>query len=190
MTTKLKILLILSLITFTTAVCSYIFMLERITTSESDYTDISQNLEKAKTNLTSLNRIENNLRGVLSLQSELNKHVLTKSDIVVFIQGIESLISTVGLSGSVDSVSEDTGDAQGPKSRVSLTIKVTGDWSKIVRFTSLLETLPYKAGVDSFNLIYDKIDTKDAKGKVSSRTAWQESVRLYVWVSTQSNTTQ
>ena len=110
-------------------------------------------------------------------RNKLDTFFVSRDDIVSFIQEIESLASSAGISIEINSVEVNDYVLAGRVSEVievlNLTLSTNGSWSGNFYFLNLLETMPYKIDVSRLNL-QSKINS------ISKTTSWESFIGIEV----------
>lgn len=184
MKNKLNIILILSCVAAILSSGGYFYFLQRLESNRETVVDLSAKAQTFKLKLNDLQTIESNLKTTVESGNKISNLFLKQDSIVDFIQVVENLIKDLGVTGSVDSVVEQTNpvlEAAG-KEKINMVISAQGDWSSLVSLLGLFERLPYKSTINSFSLRYEdiKVESKEGK-KVPAVKAWNLKIILDVW---------
>ncbi len=184
MKNKLNILIVLVLLIAASSAGLYFYFYNSLGVYQRETEDLRAKTKTLDATLGNLDIIEQNLKGTVENGDRIAALFLGQDSIVDFIQTIESVMKDVGVSGSVDSVVEQSFpelDASG-KEKINMVISAEGDWSGLVNLLGLLERLPYKSTVNSFSLRYADVMVEATKKKAASTTkVWQLKVNLDVW---------
>ena len=87
----------------------------------------------------------------------LDKAILTKDELVTFVESLETMGRNMGLVVAISSITK-----EGNKSSTStpevvrITVDATGPWGESLHFINLLENLPYKIGIDKVDFNIDE----------------------------------
>ena len=186
MSKKNKIIFVIGIMGAILSSSLYVYMYSSV---ESDRVAVLSLIDKNKLDtsiLADMERIEKNLKSTVSVADNLSGLFVRQEMIVEFIKNIELLMKGSGVSGSVDSVTEEDSPDLEPQDMedLKLSISVHGDWNGLLKFIGLLENLPYKSGIDSVSFVNNKVENKplDPKAKVISKKEWQINVKMYVRV--------
>ncbi len=191
MSKKNNILLISSLILAFLSALIYAYFYNSLNESKKDVANFYEATRAAEVKLKNLQDIEQNLRVTVAEGETVSALFLRHDSIVNFIQTIEGLMKEVGVTGSVDSVTEDSSvESNAPgKEKLTLVISSNGKWSGMVNLLGLLERLPYKSTINSFTLTNVKTEDSIVNGKKKSGVReWQLKVGMIVWAVKKTNT--
>ena len=113
-----------------------------------------------------------------SIQPEiasLDSRVVASDGTAAFIETVESLARTNGLSVTISAVNNAPSAVGNPGSYqlLTLTVATVGSWQNTEKFLSLLETLPYELGLPSITLVENVGNAPSGSGGTSgsSKTA-------------------
>ncbi len=183
MTKKLNLTLILTLLTAILTAGLYIYFYNSLAKNKLEVNKFYSESKAFKIKLNNLQNVEQNLKKTIVDGDRISSLFVRQDSIVDFIQNIEDLMKSAGVSGSVDSVAEETSpelDALG-KQKLNMVISANGEWEGAVNLLGLLERLPYKSTINSFSLINTKSEEKTADKKTISKTEWRLKTGMVVW---------
>jgi hypothetical protein len=109
---------------------------------------------------------DSRLRGIVELQ-ELVKGdlevfedaILTRSDLVSVVEGLEKIGRGMGLSVSVTSIAnENVKASQATEQVFRVSVETNGAWDKSLSFVRMFESLPYKLSIERIDLSLDGDD--------------------------------
>lgn len=168
-TTNIIFLISLSLLVFSGALYAYLyFSFENVAAGTAK---LYEETEESRASYEELTKVKENLKTTLGAKNRLESLFIKQDSIVDFIQVIELMMKTNGVSGSVENVSE----VQTPelsaigKEELHVSLAISGDWNNVLKFQGLLEKIPYKTTINAANLTYVKNE------KVAG---WRENVTL------------
>ncbi len=121
--------------------------------------DITEAIEKADKDIGSSVRAKNIEQVRLTYKEEvsiIDEVVLTRADLVAFIERLEKVGRDIGLSISISSITNDSKNVSITNPEiVRVTIEARGSWASNLLFVKLLENLPYKYNIDRLDLLSD-----------------------------------
>lgn len=184
MNRKIITLLIVSTTSAILSAGVYVYVHKNLSDNQREVSDLYTKSLELKSELDELHNIESNLKETLVYGNRLSQLFIKPDFVVDFIQSVESVLNTGGATGSVESVSEYTSpdlDSVG-KEKLHLVIGASGDWSSLNKVIALLERLPYRSSIESFSLVYGKVDKtpKSSKEKITV-DEWKLKVDMFVW---------
>lgn len=183
MTKKLNLTLILTLLTAILTAGLYVYFYNSLAKNKLEANTFYAESKAFKIKLNNLQNVEQNLKKTIVDGDRISSLFVRQDSIVDFIQNVEDLMKSAGVSGSVDSVAEESSselDTLG-KQKLNMVISANGKWEGVVNLLGLLERLPYKSTINSFSLINAKSEEMTADKKTISKTEWQLKTGMVVW---------
>jgi hypothetical protein len=184
MNKRLNIIFILTLSTAIITAGLYVYFYNTLAGNKQEANNFYTESKASQAKLKNLDNIEQNLKKTIVDGDKISALFVRQDSIVDLIQNIENLMKDTGVTGSVDSVSEDTTielDALG-KEKLNMVITANGKWSGMVNLLGLLEKLPYKSTINSFSLINTKTEETVVAGKKTGGIReWQLKTGMVVW---------
>ena len=110
--------------------------------------------------------LNSSLSTIQDEQNSIQTHFAKSSDVVPFLDNMETLAGEVGATASVDSV-----DAPADNSGLAVNLKASGSFESLYKFLTLLENSPYELnflGVD-----FHQLDQSNASGKSVPSAKWE-----------------
>ncbi len=136
---------------------SAIFFIGCILAFWSVYKEVNKNNQKAEQSLIELNNNTNEREEMKTIdhlveivkddQALLETHFAKSSDIVPFLDTLETSATTAGIVAKVDSV-----DVATNNTALSVRVNATGTFEGVYKFLKLLENFPYQLEITSINL--------------------------------------
>lgn len=184
--TTTNIVFLSSLAALVAAALAYGYLLLVFSHMRANIKDLYGTHAESKSALAELNKVEQNLKATLASRDRLLSLLVKQESIVDFIQTLEALMRQAGLSGSVETVSEEpitSENAPSNKEKLLVSLSAKGSFQSAVKFAGLLEKIPYKSAVNSFSVSYATTETKDKSGKIiASKGEWQVTAKMYALV--------
>ena len=183
--TTTNIVFISSAMALVVSALAYGYLLLVFSNMRTNIKDLYDTHAESKAVLAELNKVEQNLKATLASRDRLLSLLVRQESIVDFIQTLEALMKKAGITGSVDTVSEEpiSGDGASNKEKLLVALSASGSWQGIVKFVGLLEKIPYKSAINSLSISYTETDTKGKDGKViASKGEWQVEAKMYALV--------
>ena len=113
----------------------------------------------------------------------VNNSIIATDGDVSFIEDLEALGRSEGLSVSIDSLiyEDDPSLASSTVTTLKIKAKTSGSWSGNYRFLEEIESLPFKVKVNSFNLVsVSEIGGPDSKQPTPQTLGWQGTFEIQV----------
>ncbi len=88
-----------------------------------------------------------------SQRASLATYLLKRDDVASFIDELSRLQAASGTSMDVRSVDAKKGGVGKAAEELGLTVAVSGSWSQVMHFLSLIESLPYGVGITSIDFV-------------------------------------
>ncbi len=173
---KTKLVLILSLLTLLMSAALYGYLYISFMHLKGAAEELKVKTAESKSTYDELAKIKDNLKDTLGTEDRLRSLFVAPDAVVDFIQLLESVMKTAGVTGGVQDVTEATNaelDLAGKK-ELHLSLVVTGSWNGVLKLESLLEKIPYKSTINSVSMKYGSSD--------KSAGSWQETVMMTVLV--------
>ena len=111
------------------------------------------------------------LSQVASDRAALETHFAQSSDVVPFLNTIEQLAPSAGAVATVDAVDTGTNNSQ-----LVVELKVSGSFTQIYKFLTLLENSPYELNVLSMDIHTSTLT--QAPSKNANPSAWEALFRI------------
>jgi len=168
----LKILVILTVL----IVGTYVFLFYYINRTNDTITGVAGKLKEISISQAKLTAVERVLADTAAQSRQIDSFVISSDGTVGFIEMVENLAGSAGLSVSIDSV--DTKAAAGTMRNdweyLNLTISVKGNWAGVFNYLSMLERLPYLAEINSVAIQQTTNSAQNIPGvKNSTAYIWQ-----------------
>jgi len=161
-----KIALLLSILLFISLCFVYGYFYNKIQEN-------SQNAEQAKIALQleidkrdRVNALENSMQQISDNKDLLETHFARSSDVVPFLNTIESLAPWVGAKAQIDSVETGTGNT-----KLVVGVSASGSFDSVYKFLTLLENSPYELNFLSMDI--HKTTPIDPSLKTNKDLSWQ-----------------
>ncbi len=170
---KTNTILIASLISLVLSAGAYACIYFSFSAMKGEVGDLYAESAKSKATHDELAKVKENLKTTLGTGDRLSSLFIGRDSVVDFIQMIEDVMRTAGVSGTVDGVTESKTaelDAIG-KNELHLTVSASGSFNSIMKFEGLLEKIPYKATINSATFSY-----KD--GGETGASGWRATVMI------------
>ncbi len=140
--------------------------------SQSNYVEnLQQEISTMKREIENKSVLESNVSSSKQLETELQKHIISRSEIVGFIREIEDLSQKTGARISIDSIDSAISDSSTEMIvPAQIRISLRGNWVAVTRALMLIENLPYLGKVEGVSFQF--VDAlSDSEGSASSKTA-------------------
>lgn len=160
---------------------AYYFLYEDVKGKNEHISSLVQDLDFQSSRQEYLISTQRMIQNINSDIDRINNSIVATDGDVKFIEGLEAIARSEGLSVTIDSLGiEDSValDASGV-TNLKLRAKTKGPWSGTYAFISQLESLPYKIKINSFGIQSDGGETT-ADGKKLSVPQWQSSFEIQV----------
>ena len=152
------------------------------------YKTINGNNQKAESDMvlwqteasrrSDINLLNSSLAQVADDRASLTTHFAQSSDVVPFLNTIEQLAPAVGATAEVDSVDTGTNNNQ-----LIIELKVSGTFTEIYKFLTLLENSPYELNILSMDMHTATLTSVPSKNITTSD--WEAIFRIQLLSFTQ-----
>lgn len=179
---KINITLAISILALLLCGGAYAYLYYSFINVEKEVTALYSENTANRATLAELQRVEHNLKSTLGNKDRLTALFVSEDSVVDFIELLESMMKEYGIDGAVDSVAESpkVGEEVGSKATLNVTLNLSGGWNSLLKFTALMEVLPYRSTIDTLRFSYITASNADGNAKPGYKPGWNERVTLHV----------
>ncbi len=128
----------------------FYFLYNKIGENRANVEKLSIEEQTAESHIRELRSLDIGLKAIDKEKTELEKHFVSSSNLVPFLDSIESLGSRVGAEAETSSV-----DISSDKASLLVGVKAKGTFESLYRFLTLVENSPYELEIYSLDLAKD-----------------------------------
>ncbi len=181
-TTSKKILIILGFLILAFFV-SYYFMFQSIKSKSQRTSILRQELSQQSDRQNYLTSTQKMIENIDLDIAKINNSIVAKDGDVDFIENLEVIARSNGLTISIDSLVFEDAPALSSASLTSFKIKakLSGSWSGTYTFLSQIESSPFKIKVVRFGMVGSRFEgTSDGKKSSIAKMVWQSTFEIVV----------
>lgn len=153
-----KVPLILSTAFFCVSLLAFVFFFRQININSRELQRKESEWQKEMLRREEVGKLDRSIKIIGEERKNLEIHFAKSSDVVPFLDTIEGLAKVAGAKAETTSV-----DITDDKTTLTVGMKVSGSWSSVYKFITLLENSPYEiefialdmhkeAGADNWNV--------------------------------------
>lgn len=142
-----KFPLIVAILFLIASCVGFWFVLNKINANEAISGETQSRWQAEAIRREGIRSLERSIKDIQSEKNLLETHFAESSNVVPFLDTLESLARQAGAVAEVTSV-----DIVKDKSELSVAIHVSGGFGSVFKFTQLVENAPYEIVIDSFDL--------------------------------------
>ncbi|MFA6258040.1 MAG: hypothetical protein WC671_03490 [Candidatus Paceibacterota bacterium] len=161
-----KILLLISTTLLLLFCVAFVFLYKKINDNNQKTQQDTIDLQTETFRRNDIASLNQSLQKIVPDKILLDSHFIKSSDIVPFLNIIEKLASSVGVSVQINSV-----DLKADNSELTVGLKASGRFETIYKFLTLLENSPYEINFMSMDI--HKLITSGENDKNTKDSGWE-----------------